>query len=247
MRRQHVESIMMRCGKRLPPEKAGGFTLIELLVVIAIIGILASLLLPSLATSKEQAQRTKCTSNLKQVGLFFQMYTSDNHDSFPCAPAGWPTMPCVDLLKLQHPYISTNNRTFFRCPAEQGIGFNYELYAKRGFDTNVLPFPCSYYYFASFYQNNIGVSNAPAPYKISQVRYPTRKALEPCFASANDALFDADLDPPMNGAHGPGFNLLFVDLHAQFIGWRQLNPCPANPTRPYNFDNDPLAEQDTKQ
>jgi len=60
--------------------KAGAFTLIELLVVIAIIAILAALLLPSLARSKEQAQGIKCLSNLKQLTLAWIMYGSDNKD-----------------------------------------------------------------------------------------------------------------------------------------------------------------------
>jgi len=64
-------------------EGRNGFTLIELLVVIAIIGVLASLLLPALASAKERAKLIKCVSNQKQIGIAFQLYGGDNDARFP--------------------------------------------------------------------------------------------------------------------------------------------------------------------
>ena len=63
-----------------PFRNSRGFTLVELLVVIAVIGLLAALLLPVLATSKEKARRAVCMSNLKQIGLGMVLYADDNND-----------------------------------------------------------------------------------------------------------------------------------------------------------------------
>ena len=69
--------------RRRRPE--GGFTLIELLVVIAIIAILAAILFPVFAKARERAKIATCLSNLKQVGLQFNMYASDYDQRLPFA------------------------------------------------------------------------------------------------------------------------------------------------------------------
>jgi len=61
------------------------FTLIELLVVIAIIAILAALLMPALSRAREEAQKTKCKSNVHNVGIAFQLFLNDHDQLYP----GW--------------------------------------------------------------------------------------------------------------------------------------------------------------
>lgn len=64
-------------------DRAGGFTLVELLVVIGIIALLISILIPVLGRARDQANKTACISNLRQVMLAFMGYANANKDMCP--------------------------------------------------------------------------------------------------------------------------------------------------------------------
>lgn len=83
--------------------RTGAFTLIELLVVVAIIAVLISILMPSLASAKRNSQTVACLSNLRQLGMATQVYTSEYDNVLPgwswnFAPVGKPNADWTNQL-----------------------------------------------------------------------------------------------------------------------------------------------------
>lgn len=106
-----------RSGAKRSKTVSQGFTLIELLVVIAIIAILAAILFPVFGRARENARRSSCQSNLKQIALGVMQYKQDYDEKFPLATTlnvpgsiGWATATQPYLKSIQ----------IFQCPSEPG-------------------------------------------------------------------------------------------------------------------------------
>lgn len=109
-------------------QRSQGFTLIELLVVIAIIAILAAILFPVFAQAREQARKTSCLSNVKQVELGILMYVQDYDESYPMSPGGidnpipasgpaWAWFVWQGWPLLVNPYAKSGQ--IFHCPSAE--------------------------------------------------------------------------------------------------------------------------------
>ena len=114
---------------RVPVARTRGFTLIELLVVIAIIAILAAILFPVFARARENARRSSCQSNMKQLGLGFAQYVQDNDSRYPNLRI-WLNPPTNSIPLEWHqaiqPYLKSGTLYagygVFECPSESTKG-----------------------------------------------------------------------------------------------------------------------------
>jgi prepilin-type N-terminal cleavage/methylation domain-containing protein/prepilin-type processing-associated H-X9-DG protein len=212
-----------------------GFTLIELLVVIAIIAILAALLLPALAKAKEKAKRTQYMSQMRQVGIAFNMYSMDSGGAFPQAHNVWDyANPNAEpnILQVLIPYLgakidNASRVRVYSCPS-----------AKTLVDYSVTPVS----------DNSLGPNQLVLDCKLSGIKRPAgtiaiqedsaRMAwllTEPEWYSSTPVNGEYQYTqwhtyiPPPNGPgeymsniHEAGGNLVYCDGHAGYSKYQRL-------------------------
>ena len=114
----------------LPSAFRRGFTLIELLVVIAIIALLAAILFPVFARARENARKSSCLNNLKQMGVGFAQYTQDFDEHYPRSKMGgyiYPGTTAATGINPEAPWQFlilpyTKSTQIYKCPSNGHTG-----------------------------------------------------------------------------------------------------------------------------
>lgn len=196
------------------------FTLIELLVVIAIIGILASMLLPSLKKAREASERAVCASNMKQISISLTNYYGDYDDIFPFGktndPYNW-TFPSTDSPPPQQLLmLFMDGPEVFVCPTDKSPeDFRWWVYenhpdiesASYGFNEAT-----NWYYQANFKKAfKITSIDNPVEYLISTDYYHT-VSWNPWRISPSDTQKRIDWWHPNSSVNG-----MFGDGHVESI------------------------------
>ncbi|NUQ00168.1 MAG: prepilin-type N-terminal cleavage/methylation domain-containing protein [Armatimonadetes bacterium] len=208
---------------------ACAFTLIELLVVIAIIALLAAILFPVFARSREQARKTRCLANLKQSTHAFLMYAEDYDEMFPCRDNEHLWGQWRPLLAA---YVKTDDLLW--CPSDLGLRAAYN---------GVSGYFSSYLYCYALYNPVAAVNSGTCwepkvPHSLAEVTAPAGKDL--LFEQYWNTAHDGDDDPN----RGVWLHFSFVDGHAKYLNRQRLEPraVPHDP----NWTRDGAAGVDFK-
>ncbi len=148
------------------------FTLIEMLVVITILLILVGVMIPGLSAARENAKRSTCRNNLKQIGLSFIQYAGDREGWFPLKNGGPPVYNSSGNLAGEYPFTQQVRLLYkggyqrtakvWVCPSDSVEGLNNNIpvavYKGNNFAGDVsggdTPFAsqgnCSYMYVAGY-------------------------------------------------------------------------------------------------
>ena len=124
------------------------FTLLELVVVIAIIGILASILLPSLSKARAKAEQAVCASNMRQVSISLNLFLNNNNHFFPIGIRNnWPyddfiapydgrnlTQTEIDEKRFDNNQENRNKHKLYNCPSSKAS--KTSIYTQRTYGLN---------------------------------------------------------------------------------------------------------------
>jgi prepilin-type N-terminal cleavage/methylation domain-containing protein/prepilin-type processing-associated H-X9-DG protein len=199
-----------------------GFTLIELLVVVSIISLLTAILFPVFARARENARRSSCMSNLKQMGLAFMQYTQDYDEQLPKEYTS--TAPHYWMQTLQ-PYIKSDQ--IFNCPSA-----NYSYINSNGSNSSYVSYGYNHYLSGAL-SSAAGVNIAAIPQVaitplVVDGSYYVAGPDNTCQASTSSVAktdagwcggtstsFPYNNDNPPMPRHLDTFNMVFVDGHAK--------------------------------
>lgn len=157
--------------------RAGAFTLIELLVVIAIIAILAAILFPVFGRARENARRSSCQSNLKQIGLGIAQYTQDYDERMVPVETGTSSGEAWQML-IQ-PYIKSEQ--LFACPSNSSTAHirsvstrPFAHYVGNGNDSNDTSPNSAFQFRRPMDLTNFASSNAISPASLAEIQSPAQ-------------------------------------------------------------------------